>query len=88
MVKTYNYSGGIVLLYQNKMDKYAYVEEITFDIENLDLENDQLTRSKKLEIELEPQTEKLLSFVVSSPGKEVVFRTKISFYLNSPEFKF
>ena len=88
MVKTYNYSGGIVLLYQNKMDKYAYVEEITFDIDNLDLENDQLTRSKKLEIELEPQTEKLLSFVVSSPGKEVVFRTKISFYLNSPEFKF
>lgn len=29
-VKTYNYSGGIVLLYQNKMDKYAYIEEITF----------------------------------------------------------
>ena len=25
IVKTYNYSGGIVLLYQNKMDKYAYV---------------------------------------------------------------
>lgn len=24
-IKTYNYSGGIVLLYQNKMDKYAYV---------------------------------------------------------------
>ena len=34
-VKTYNYSGGIVLLYQNKMDKYTYVEEITFDIQNL-----------------------------------------------------
>ena len=30
----------------------------------------------------------MLSFLVSSPGKEVVFRTKISFYLNSPEFKF
>lgn len=37
-VKTYNYSGGIVL-YQNKMDKYAYVEEILFEIDNLELEN-------------------------------------------------
>lgn len=26
VIKTYNYSGGIVMLYQNKMDKYAYVE--------------------------------------------------------------
>jgi len=47
-VKTYNYSGGIVLLYQNKMDKYAYVEEIAFDIDNLELENDELGRSKKI----------------------------------------
>jgi hypothetical protein len=87
-VKTYNYSGGIVLLYQNKMDKYAYIEEITFEIDNLDLENETLTANRKLEIELEPNTEKLLSFVVSSPGKEIVFRTKMSFYLNAPEFKF
>lgn len=55
-MKTYNYSGGIVLLYQNKMDKYAYVEEIKFDIDNLDLENEELPRNKKLEIELEPQS--------------------------------
>jgi hypothetical protein len=34
-VKTYNYSGGIAILYQNKMEKYAYVEEITFDVDNL-----------------------------------------------------
>ena len=49
---------------------------------------EQVNAVKKLEIELEPQSEKLLSFVVSSPGKEVVFRTKVTFYLNSPEFKF
>ena len=49
-VKTYNYSGGIVLLYQNKMDKYAYIEEITFELDNLMLENETLTASKKLEI--------------------------------------
>lgn len=30
----------------------------------------------------------MLSFVVCSPGKEIVFRTKMSFYLNAPEFKF
>jgi hypothetical protein len=29
IVKTFSYSGGIALLYQNKMDKYAFVEEIT-----------------------------------------------------------
>lgn len=49
-VKTYNYSGGIVLLYQNKMDKYAYIEEITFELDNLQLENETLSASKKLEI--------------------------------------
>ena len=88
IVKTYNYSGGVVLLYQNKMEKYAYVEEIAFELQNLELENDHLGRSKKYELELEPQSEKMLSFIVSSPGREVVFRTKISFYLNSPEFRF
>lgn len=51
-VKTYSYSGGIVLLYQNKMDKYAYIEEITFELDNLQLENETLSASKKLEIEL------------------------------------
>ena len=88
LVKTYNYTGGIALLYQNKMDKYAYVEEVSFEIENLELENMEMPRNKKVEIELEPQSEKLLSFIVSSPGKEVAFRTKVTFYLNSPEFKF
>ena len=53
-VKTYNYSGGIVLLYQNKMDKYAYIEEIVFEMDNLELENETLTTNRKLEIELEP----------------------------------
>ena len=48
VIKTYNYSGGIVMLYQNKMDKYAYVEEIKFDIENLLLENEELPRNNKL----------------------------------------
>lgn len=76
------------MLYQNKMDKYAYIEEIQFEMENLDLENENLTAQRKLEIELEPNSEKMLSFVVSSPGKEIVFRTKMSFYLNAPEFKF
>jgi len=28
VVKTYSYSGGIALLYQNKMDKYAFIEEL------------------------------------------------------------
>lgn len=39
IVKTYSYSGGIAVLYQNKMDKYAFVEELTLDIDNLVLEN-------------------------------------------------
>ena len=34
-VKTLNYSGGIAILYQNKLDKYAYLEEIIFEIDNL-----------------------------------------------------
>lgn len=51
------------------MDKYAYVEELGLEIENLELENEDLPKNKKLEIELEPLSEKLLSFVVCSPGK-------------------
>lgn len=47
-IKTYNYSGGIVLLYQNKMDKYAYVEEITFELDNLELENETLMKGGKI----------------------------------------
>ena len=47
-----------------------------------------MTTNRKLEIELEPNSEKMLSFVVSSPGREIIFRTKMSFYLNAPEFKF
>lgn len=35
IVKSYNYSGGVAILYQNKMDKYAYVEELSLDIDNL-----------------------------------------------------
>lgn len=50
IVKSYNYSGGVAILYQNKMDKYAYVEELSLDIENLELENEELPRNKKLEI--------------------------------------
>lgn len=37
IVKTYNYTGGVAVLYQNKMDKYTYIEDITFEIENLEL---------------------------------------------------
>lgn len=37
-----------MLLYQNKMDKYAYVEEITFELDNLELENETLTKNGKL----------------------------------------
>ena len=49
-VKAFNYSGGIVLLYQNKMDKFAYVEQITFDMDNLELENkdDKIGKNQKL----------------------------------------
>ena len=38
------------MLYQNKMDKYAYIEEITFEMDNLQLENETLTANKKLQI--------------------------------------
>lgn len=88
VVKTYSYSGGIALLYQNKMDKYAFIEELSLEIENLELENASMNKKNQVEIELEPHAEKLLSFVVSKPGVPVVFRTTMSFYLNSPEFKF
>jgi len=47
-----------------------------------------MNKKSQVEIELEPHSEKLLSFVVSRPGVPVVFRTTMSFYLNSPEFKF
>lgn len=52
VIKSYNYSGGVAILYQNKMDKYAYVEELTLELENLDLENEELPKNNKLEIEL------------------------------------
>lgn len=70
------------------MDKYAFIEELNLEMENLELENATMTKKNQVEIELEPQTEKLLSFVVAKPGVPVVFRTTMSFYLNSPEFKF
>ena len=52
VIKSYNYSGGVAILYQNKMDKYAYVEELSLELENLDLENEELPKNNKLEIEL------------------------------------
>ncbi len=51
-MKTYSYSGGIALLYQNKMEKYTFVEEIAFELENMILENEKLDKNDKIEIEL------------------------------------
>ena len=48
VVKTLNYSGGIALLYQNKMEKHTYVEEISITMENLSFENGQIPKSGKL----------------------------------------
>jgi hypothetical protein len=49
-VKTFSYSGGIAVLYQNKMDKYAFIEELTLEIENLELENEVLNKKNQIEI--------------------------------------
>ena len=54
MVKSYSYSGGSALLYQNKMDKYAFIEELNLEIENLELENATMSKKNQVEIELEP----------------------------------
>ena len=76
------------MLYQNKMDKYAYVEELTIETDNLVLENEKMNEKGVVDIELEPHSEKLLSFVIEKPGEKVSFRTNMSFYLNTPEFQF
>lgn len=49
-MKTFSYSGGIAVLYQNKMDKYAFIEELTLEIENLELENEVLNKKNQIEI--------------------------------------
>ena len=83
-VKTYNYSGGIILLYQNKMEGSVYHEEVRFELANLDLENESLDKGK-LFIHLEPNSEKMFSFVVRKHGEEILFRTKMTFYIDTVE---
>ena len=88
IVKTYSYSGGIAILYMNKMDKYAFIEELTVEMDNLILENETMNDKSVIDIELEPQSYKLLSFLIDKPGEKVSFKTNMSFYLNTPEFQF
>ena len=65
----YHYSGGVALLYQNKLDKHIFVEEINFVIENLQFENGILDKAHQLEVIVPPKSEKLLSFIVERPDK-------------------
>lgn len=78
-VKTFSYSGGIALLYQNKMDKYAYVEELTLDIDNLELEEEKTNERNMVDIEIEPHGEKLLSFLIVKPGNKYLSKQACRF---------
>jgi hypothetical protein len=33
----FEYPGGVALLYENRMNKYSFIEEIVFEIKNLKL---------------------------------------------------
>lgn len=39
-------------------------------------------------IELEPHAEKMLSFLILDPSRPYQFKTKVEYYLGTPEFKF
>jgi hypothetical protein len=83
-VKMLSYAGGVALLYENHMNKYSFIEQITFDMKNLRMENDHLESDQKYHIELEPHGEKLLSFEVIDPSKNYTFQTKVEYYLGTP----
>lgn len=50
-------------------------------MENLDFENGEVSKSGKVELIIPPHGEKLLSFLVIRPDREVVFKSQVSFYL-------
>ena len=52
----YQYSGGVALLYQNKLDKHMFVEEINCIIENLQFENGILDKAHQLEVIVPPKS--------------------------------
>lgn len=43
----FEYAGGVALLYENRMSKFCFIEEITFEIKNLELDNDTLEEDNK-----------------------------------------
>ena len=57
-------------------------------MKNLKLENEELGEEMKLELELMPNSSKMLSLVVMDMQKDFSFRTKVSYYLAEPEFTF
>ena len=87
-IKMFEYSGGVALLYENRMTKMSFIEEIEFTLKNLILDNEPLSEGNRLNLELEPDSEKLLSFLVVDPSQDYTFKTKVSYYLGTPEFKF
>lgn len=87
-IKTFEYSGGVALLYINNMMKFSFMQEIEFDVKNLQLQEDSLDEDSKLHIELEPNSEKLISLVIVDSTKPYSFSTKVQYYLSTPEFKF
>jgi hypothetical protein len=72
-----SYAGGVALLYENHMNKYSFIEEITFDIKNLRIEQDNLEDNMKYHIELEPHGEKLIRFEIVDPTLPYAFQTKV-----------
>ena len=87
-MKTFNYSGGIALLYENRMTQKSYIEEIEFEIKNLELQDEDLGTSMKYEFELPPVSEKMFRFSIVKEDEEYVFKTKVSYYIADPEFRF
>ena len=60
-----------------------YTEEITFEIDNLEFENGKFTAPGRLSLSIPPKKEKLLSFLVVRPDKEISFKTQVSFELKA-----
>jgi hypothetical protein len=46
----FEYAGGVALLYENRMSKYSFIEEITFEIKNLQLEEDSLDENNRFHL--------------------------------------
>ena len=67
--KTYKHSNGLIILYENKTSDKTFFEDTTFDIDNLELENETLSSSNQVHVEIGPGEDKMLSLKIIDPSK-------------------